>query len=808
MPDLVAFRFLVDGEDQVKEITFSELDRRAKAIGAELVAQGFKGRPALLLFPPGLEFVEAFFGCHYAGVIPVPAYPPRRNRNMGRINAISENCQAAVALSVREVISRNEGMLDDAPSLQNIPWIAVEEIPEEIAGDWIKPKIHDEDLGLIQYTSGSTGTPKGVMLTQKNLAANCRMITALFGQTRANSSGVSWLPLYHDMGLIGGVLAPLYVGGPMTLMSPIAFLTKPLRWLKAISKYKCTISGAPNFAYELCAEKIPDEELDGLDLTNWNVAFNGAEPIRPETLSKFTKKFSRCGFQHEMHYPCYGMAETTLIVTGCHHQRSPRIKRFDRKALDDQKVIPVDEGHPLARSLVSSGNALEGTFVKIVCPDSFRELGNNQIGEIWVQTPSVGKGYWRNEAETKTTFHARLADQEAAGEFLRTGDLGFLDDDELFVTGRLKDLIIIRGVNKYPQDIEAAVENSSPRLRRAGAAAFAVDHDNGERLIVVCEVERGQNKVWSDVLQSVRSSVVSEHDLPPDAVILVRSGSVPKTSSGKVQRKFCRQQFLDGKLLVVAKWCVWEDDSIEAEQASGSRENGQPLGEDQQRVAPIVCDAVKDIAKERAGKLDFNTNIVVDLGLDSLERLQIAYSLEETFGGRIPDDILQEIETVGEITDAIIEYVGSEPIKLDTTTRVETKKPKPDNVEIPESYYVLDKMPEFIRVQQLKSLMTSTGVRNPFFSVHDGRIGATTKIDGRELISYSSYNYLGYSGEQAVIDQAKESIEKFGTSVSASRLVSGEKTIHKELENELADFMGVEDTITFPGGHGMNSTLR
>ncbi len=807
LPDHVAFRFLNDGEDDVTELTYSELDRRAKAIGAELVAQGLKGRPALLLFPPGLEFVEAFFGCHYAGVIPVPAYPPRRNRNMGRINAISENCQAAVALSVREVISRNEGMLDDAPSLQQIPWIAVEEIPQELASDWVKPKIQMDDLGLIQYTSGSTGTPKGVMLTHRNLTANCKMITALFGQTREDSSGVSWLPLYHDMGLIGGVLEPLYLGGSMTLMSPVAFLTRPLRWLKAVSKYKCTISGAPNFAYELCAQKIPDEELDSLDLTSWKVAFNGAEPIRAETLRRFTEKFKRCGFEHETHYPCYGMAETTLIVTGCHDKRSPLVRYFDRKALDDQKVIPVEEEHAMARALVSSGTCLKGTTLKIVCPDTFRELSSNQIGEIWVQTPGVGKGYWKKESETQDIFHANLSDDETKQDYLRTGDLGFLDGEELFVTGRLKDLIIIRGVNKYPQDIEATVENSSPRLRRAGAAAFSVDHDNSERLVVVCEVERGQNKVWSDVLQSVRSDVVAEHDLPPDAVILVRSGSVPKTSSGKVQRKLCRQQFLDEKLLVVARWCVWEEQAIEAEQGAVETDHGQPLSEEQQRVSPIVGNAVKAIAKERAGQLDFNTNIVVDLGLDSLERLQIAYSLEETFGGRIPDDVLQEIETIGEITDAIIEYVGSEPIKADANEVVKAKKPRPENVEIPESYYVLDKMPEFIRVQQLKSLMTSTGVRNPFFSVHEGRIGDTTHIEGRELISYASYNYLGYSGEQSVIDQAKQAIDKFGTSVSASRLVSGEKTIHKELENEMAEFLGVDDVITFPGGHGMNETV-
>ncbi len=803
LPDAIAFRFLVNGEDETIELTNRELDKRAKAVAAELVSRGFNGQPALLLYPPGLDFIIAFFGCHYAGAIPVPAYPPRRNRNMGRINAISEDCQAAVALSVRDVISRNEGMLDDAPSLNNIPWIATEEIAEEMASDWVKPSIKPNDVGLIQYTSGSTGTPKGVMLSHANLISNCRMITLLFGQDRDNC-GVSWLPAYHDMGLIGGILQPLYYGCTMNLMSPVSFLTKPIRWLKAISKYGAGISGAPNFAYQLCAEKATEKDIEGLDLSCWNVAFNGAEPIRTETLNSFSEIFSKVGFKHTAHYACYGMAETTLIVTGSMSGNEPVIRHFDRTSLDEQKVVTVDANNASARALVGCGRALPGTTIKIVSPETREVLGDNQIGEIWVDTPGVGLGYWRKPNETAETFQATMANGNGK-PLLRTGDLGFVHDGELFVTGRLKDLIIVRGVNKYPQDIEASVENSSSRLRTAGAAAFAVEHASTERLVVVCEVERGQNKEWADVLQAVRSNVTAEHDIPPDAVVLVRAGSVPKTSSGKVQRKQCKQQFLDNKLLVVARWSVWDHHSIETETSAPAAKTEQ-LSDEQNRVVPIVCDAVKSIAQERAGELDIDTNIVVDLGLDSLERLQIAYSLEETFGGRIPDEVLQEIETIGEISDAIIEHVGSEPIKQQSVTQQQTKE-KPEDFEIPDAYYRIDKMPEFIRVQQLKMLLTSTGVRNPFFSVHEGRIGDTTQIEGRELISFASYNYLGYSGEPAVTEAAINAVQKFGTSVSASRIVSGEKTVHKTLETELAQFLGVDDVITFPGGHAMNETV-
>jgi len=803
-PDELAFRFLVDGENEGITLTYAQLDRRAKAIAAELASRGLTRQPALLLFPPGLEFVEAFFGCHYAGVIPVPAYPPRRNRNMGRVNAISEDCQAAVALSVRETIDRNEGMLEDAPSLQNIPWIAVEEVPEELAGDWIKPKVKGSDVGLIQYTSGSTGTPKGVMLTHDNLISNCRMITLLFGMCR-DDKGLSWLPLYHDMGLIGGILQPLYIGCQMTLMSPVSFLTRPYRWLKALSKFKANVSGAPNFAYQLCADKITDEEVAKLDLSGWKVAFNGAEPIRNDTLNKFTKKFAPCGFSNTSHYPCYGMAETTLIITGSNQSTDPVVLSFDRLALDEQRVQPVETDHPQARALVSSGRALFGSDIKIVSPETFETLDENQIGEIWVDTPGVGKGYWKKERETRDTFHAMITDGDGK-LYLRTGDLGFIKEGELFVTGRLKDLIIIRGVNKYPQDIEATVENSSPRLRTAGSAAFSIDHAGEEKLVVVCEVERGDNKTWGDVLRVIRSNVAVEHDLPPDGIILVRANSVPKTSSGKVQRNLCRQQFLDDKLLVVARWFSWEaDQAIESESAI-SEQNGRPLTPEQRRVAPIIIEAVKGIAKERGTSVDLDTNIVVDLGLDSLERLQIAYSIEETFGGRIPDDILQEIETVREITEAVVDNVGSEPLKLEQTVTY-SPKVKQEEVDIPASYYEIDKMPEFIRVQQLKTLLDSTGIRNPFFSVHEGTISNTTKIEDRELISYASYNYLGFSGDPEINEAAKQAIDTFGTSVSASRIVSGEKTIHKTFESELSEFLDVDDVITFPAGHAMNETV-
>ncbi len=805
-PDTIAFRFLVDGDEEVVTLTYAELDERARAIATKLLTSGLSGERVLLLFPPGLDFITAFLGCWYAKTIPVPAYPPRRNRNMVRINAISDDAQAAAALTTRAVADRFDGNLDDAPSLNTIPWIAVDDIPLELAGNWVMPDLKGEDLALLQYTSGSTGSPKGVVLTHENVIANCRMITYSFQIGPGQGQLVSWLPLYHDMGLIGGILNPIYVGGTVTLMSPVSFLTRPIRWLSAISKYGALISGGPNFAYALCVDRIAPEECEGLDLSAWSLAFNGAEPVRADVLRRFTEKFAPYGFQHRAHYPCYGMAETTLLVTGGDPGREPIIRYFDRNELTQRRVAPLSSDDPAARALVGCGQVVPGESVLIVDPDSARPLPHGQIGEIWIHSPSVGLGYWQKPEITAATFHAQVA--EFPGRtYLRTGDLGFFDGDELFVNGRLKDLILVRGVNRYPQDIEETVEQCSPRLRVGSAAAFAIEHADREELVIVCEVDRQRDDfTWDTLLHEMRSAVTAEHDLPPDVIVLVRANSVPKTSSGKVQRHACREKYLEQELLVVAQWNSAAPAVAESSGGVPLHSNGKPLDEAERRVVALVMKQIRHVARERAHKLDLDTNIVVDLGLDSLERLNIAAGLERTFGGRIPDDVLHEVETVWEVAQAIMTHIGSAPVVAQVIEH-EAAAHKAADTPIPSSYYEIDKMPEFARVQQLKQLLNASGIRNPFFGVHQGLISDTTRIDGRELISFSSYNYLGLSGHPDVVASAKQAIDEYGTSASASRMVSGEKQIHRIFEAELAEWLSVEDVITFAGGHATNESV-
>ena len=467
-PDTVAF-YMTDGEDEELRLTYAGLLRSAEAIAAELLDRDLAGQRALLLFPPGLDFVEAFFGCLLAGVTAVPAYPPRRNRNVGRIQAISDDAKARVALTVREVHNRvDNGILDDTPSLQKLDWLAVDDVDRSRADGFRGPQVKSADLAVLQYTSGSTGTPKGVMLSHANLMHNVTLIVHGFEPTR-EGIGLAWLPTYHDMGLVGGVLEPLFIGRPNVLMSPMAFLQKPLRWLCAVSRYRVSISGGPNFAYDLCTQKVTPEEMEGVDLSTWEVAFNGAEPIRPKTLKDFCEKFGPVGFRPQSFYPCYGMAETTLIVTGGSNAETPVFRVYDGKALDEHRVVPVLEGHENQRELVGCGHILPDETVAIVDPETRVRLPEHQVGEIWVRSPSVALGYWGKEEDTERAFGARLANDNSTN-FLRTGDLGFLDKGELFVTGRLKDLIIVRGVNRYPQDIELTVEQADNRLQAVPSA--------------------------------------------------------------------------------------------------------------------------------------------------------------------------------------------------------------------------------------------------------------------------------------------------------------------------------------------------
>ncbi|MEX0866094.1 MAG: aminotransferase class I/II-fold pyridoxal phosphate-dependent enzyme, partial [Pirellulales bacterium] len=827
-PDDLAFVYLVNGENEEQRLTYAELDAQARAIGAWLESAGLEGQRALMLYPAGLEFVKAFFGCLYAGVTAVPTNPPRRNHKLGRIESIVRDAGAKVALTTETLLEQIQPLLEDSAVLKSLPWQATDFVLG--ADDWIMPDCSPETLAFLQYTSGSTGTPKGVMLSHANLMHNSALICHAFEHTRTGK-GVFWLPSYHDMGLIGGVVQPIYVGRTNVLLSPMAFLQKPVRWLAAISKYRGTTSGGPNFAYDLCVEKITDEQMEGIDLSSWLVAPNGAEPVRAETLDRFTDKFSQYGFRRQTFYPCYGMAEATLIVTGGYVAEDPVVKSFDGRALEENHGLETEDRGPYVRRLVGCGKTLPDQRVLIVDPEKLIEVNDGDVGEIWVQGPSIAHGYLARPEETEETFGAHLADT-GEGPFYRTGDLGFLFDGELFVTGRRKDLIIIRGKNHYPQDIETTVAACHPRLVVDSGAAFSIDEDGQEKLVVVQEVDRDRNRNHAEIFSAIRKAVATQHDLMVDTIALVRMRSIPKTSSGKIQRYACRDMFMSGEIGELDRWTVGDPlpETSGSERADSSKflepkpagspapesvvpVNGsvrKPNGEQQKSrlakqskplpqgtIRELVEAEIRRVGKERVGELKLESNIV-ELGLDSLERMEIVATLEDTFGGRFPESVLVEMETLSEVIDAVEQYLGGS---------AQGAAPRPDDYQPEPSTYDFAQFPEYEQLKQTEQILMATGVPNPYFSIHEAVAGGTTRVDGRELINFSTFNYIGMSGEPRVSRAAKQAIDQYGTSVSASRLVSGEKVVHRELEQKLASFIGVEDAMVLASGHATNETV-
>jgi len=546
-PDRVIFTFVEN--EQETTLTYGELNRQAEAIGATLQDMGLEGERALLLYQPGLEYVMAFFGCLFAGVVAVPLKAPHRSRPDERFRAVARDASARVALTTAKLLAFCESSLRDSTGADGLRCITTEAIPEGAADGWRRPAADGDRLAFLQYTSGSTSAPRGVMVSHRNLLHNTAQIARRFGSS-PERLGVSWLPHYHDMGLIGGIVQAAHVGLSVTLMSPLLFLQRPLAWLRTISRYQDreVISGGPNFAYDLCATRVSAEQKAGLNLRNWRVAFSGAEPVRHETLKRFAAAFEPCGFRPEVFCPSYGLAEATLFVSGGTPGVPPAVKTVQAHAIERHRVVEEPAQSQSARSLVSCGRGLNDQKIVIANPETKATCPPDEVGEIWVSGPSVAGGYWRRPAETEEVFNAFLSDT-GEGPFLRTGDLGFLRDGELYVTGRFKDLIIIDGRNQYPTDIELTVERSHTAVRAGGCAAFAVEEGGQERLVIAAEVARHcADEELREVESAVRHEVAEAHDLRVHALLLLRRASIPRTSSGKIRRYACREAYLSGTL--------------------------------------------------------------------------------------------------------------------------------------------------------------------------------------------------------------------------------------------------------------------
>lgn len=630
-------------------LTYEELLNRAESIARELLECCDPGDRAVLLFHGGSEFIVSLFGCLIAGVIAVPAYPVRvpasatqPARNYERLIPIFADAQPKVALTTRPVLDRQPELAGKEFVFSNPKWLAIEEIKQQPIGS--RPRVSASNIALLQYTSGSTSIPKGVIVSHHNLISV--FIDMDLSWTHDESSVmVTWVPVFHDMGLIHGILFPLYFGFPVYSLMPASVLQQPRCWLDAISRFGGTHSSAPNFMLELCLRRIADPERKHVDLSTLRACLTGAEPVRHKTLQRFQEAFACSGLRPGSIQPGYGLAEFTLKVSGIEIGRVPRSLHLDALACERGRVVLRDiESQQTTRTFVSCGWTHVGNDIKIVDPKTCEECRPDQIGEIWVNGESRTQGYWRNIEATEATTKARMAD--GCGPYLRTGDLGFIVDRELYISGRLKDLIIIRGRNLYPHDIEATVEESVPEIRSSRCCAFSVDREEGEALVVVAEVDRVDRNRFnaSQAFTLLREAICTRHDAELYDVVFVRTGTFPLTSSGKPQRRRARQEYLDGSLQILARL-------REASNSAGLPEDGA-----EGKAAELREWLIRYISSKLVQSIA-TISITVPferMGLDSLSLAEMMAEFEELAGRPLDFKALLDHPTIDQLARYVV----------------------------------------------------------------------------------------------------------------------------------------------------------
>ncbi|MDB5327365.1 MAG: Beta-ketoacyl synthase [Phycisphaerales bacterium] len=686
-PALPAFTFLNDGETETGKLTNGELDAQARAIGAKLQARTQPGDRVILAHPPGLDFIAAFFGCLYAGVIAVPTFPPRTNGNGHRMTARARGVVAHAKPTVILTIASDTDRV--AAALEcDVPVVGTDTIAIETAAAWRAPTIDPQTLCCLQYTSGTSGTPKGVMLTHAALLANCRQIQDRFATSR-DTRAVLWLPPYHDMGLVGAILHSLFVGFDIVLMPPSAFLQKPLRWMAAISKYRATHAGGPCFSFGLCAQQISDADAAKLDLSCLNVTFTGAETVRPDVLGKFTNKFAASGFDPRSYLACYGMAETTLLVSGVRPGAGLNVgtpltsspgtplapspgnpgEGLRKTGTTAASADPLPSPPPDYRergqdaggrsaSHVSCGTVAIETELFIVDPATRQVRSHGTVGEIWTRSPSVAAGYWQNPEATAAAFAGHLSDgsKDIAGPFVRTGDLGFVRDGEVFVTGRLKELIIIRGVNHMPHEVERTAEEAHAAVQPQGVAAFSIDGPDGERLALAIELQRAQrNTNPEELIAAVRAAVAEVHGLEAHHVVLLKPGGLPRTPSGKVQRSACRDGLADGSLEPMHASVLATPSADAPEVASIAPDH--PASAQAEDISAWLVAVLASALNASPDQID-PTQPVGGYGLGSADGVGFAGTISTRLGIDLPATTLWDYPTLAELAVYIAEILA------------------------------------------------------------------------------------------------------------------------------------------------------
>lgn len=638
--DTWSFTFLDSQGHEQCRWTAPDLAARARAVAARLVRETRPGEPVLLVFQPGAEFFAAFLGCLWSGRLATPINPPRRNRLIERLVAVATDSNARVALTSADLLGSIDEWRLASERLGALDWVSIDELADD--PDLAPAATAADDIAFLQYTSGSTALPKGVRVSHGNLIQDMSRMEAVWA-LNADSTMISWLPAFHDLGLIFGLLQPLFSGCASVQMAPNAFLQKPALWLQAMTRYHGTHSAAPSFAYDLCCRRIAPEDRAGLDLGNMVMTMNAAEPINPAVMEQFIEQFQPFGFRREAFAPAYGLAESTLAVTASPVGAPPVLRHFDVDALAAGQVCIVADGAPASRAMPGSGRPLPDVPIAIVDPDTRRRCPPGRVGEIWVGGPTIARGYWQRPDETEAAFGAVIEGEASAGSFLRTGDLGVLVDNELFVTGRIKDLIILGGANFYPHDIERTAQNAHDALRRDNGAAFSVSSDGAaggrEQVILVQELERSRRTDAPEpIFHAIVEAVWQNLELALSRIVLVAPGAVLRTSSGKIQRLANRKAYQDGTLAVIAQW--------EGHLAAGPSASAEPI--DATALVVWLTGWLADRLNLPARTIGSDQGFA-EMGLDSLGSTELAFALGEKVGAELPETIAFDYPTIARL---------------------------------------------------------------------------------------------------------------------------------------------------------------
>lgn len=677
-PDDIAYGFVAAEGDLSSQLTYSGLLRQAESIAAALMEVCGPGDRAALLYPGGEEFVTSFFGCLIAGVIPVPGYPVRvpsqptqPARNFERLIPIFTDADPKAVLTTRSVAERQEELGAAAPAFAGRHWIAVDQLAEGRPGPL--PKVRGSDVAFLQYTSGSTSAPKGVIVSHDNIVAVLKDMDVWWRHDRS-SVMITWIPVYHDMGLIYGILQPFYSGFPCYSLMPASVLQHPKRWLQAISRFKGTHSSAPNFAFELCVNRVTGAAKEELDLSSWRVCLNGAEPVRHQTLQRFAEAFAPCGLDPLVVKPGYGLAESTLTATTLTVEETPRTVYLDAAECERGRVVlrEAEEGAPeggQTRSFVSCGRTQPSNDLRIVDPHTLEECAPDRIGEIWIRGPIVTLGYWNNAEASEATMRARTAAGE--GPFLRTGDLGFVVDGEVYIAGRLKDVVIIRGRNLFPQDIEATLEEAHPAVRLGRCGAFSVEVKGAEVLVVVAELDRFERHKFDaeGAFADLREAVARHHEVEIHDAVFVRTGTFPLTSSGKVQRSRARREYLNGELQVVARLREPDPSAGPVGAASPEAERIAMLNELRERRTELLRGWMIDYAARRLNLAA--DRISVDqpfekVGFDSMGLIELTGDIEDFFEVPLAPSIVFDHTTIAKLSAHVAEIATFDPAAIES----------------------------------------------------------------------------------------------------------------------------------------------